>query len=900
MRVTLDQLEDRILPRVEKPNRYLGNIHNLESRPREGRIGVLLAFPDALERAMEPSVAGLLHRVNRLEAAAADLCFTPAPDFATELRAHGLPLPALGSRTPASGFDLVVVPVAREELATGVPELLDLLRLPVLARERGEDGPLVVLGGPVMFNPEPFAGFADLVVVGDLETALDDLVGLALRRRDGALPRAQALRQAAAISGVYVPSLYGTAVGSRGRLLPRPLEGSGAPPSIAPLFALPQGQPDADSAPFLQPLSEIASDRLCVEVARGCSTGCPACRSGFPHRDPAVRPVGDVVAELARGLDATGWEEALLQLPPGAHGVELLTLLERADQVLLGRQLGIALASVGGDELVRPTAERLVRLRRGPLSFAVLAAGVRLRGALGLTPDEEHLLAGVRESQRQGWHSARLGFTVALPGETPEDVEAVPALLKRAQAAVRDLPEAAGKTGAFAGAFQVSASADVFLPRPHTRFEREALADLDDMRARLALLKRRIARGRLYVRRGAAERAWIGGLVARGDRRVGEAVLQAWRLGCLPATLDEPVAADLWLQALAACGLDGQELRAAFAPDEPLPWAMFREPEPTGAGLAAEGDAAAGGLASPASNGPAAGVAGTSNGTAAEPVSGESATPGPDPRLFGRKRRKAPASAAAWQRGLRFRIEYVKGEEVRFTSHLEVMRALERAVRRAGLPLAYSQGQVPHAKMASGPPLPLGFTSRAEYLDLEFSRSVDEGFLAELNACMNRGLEAHEAVVLSGKPASLSAALDTASWRAWMSAPVLKSLGLDAGACAERWGRALEELRRAAQPVAWPVKPGPDARTADARGIARGAAAECRAGVPEIRFDTPVNGGMRPEMFVARLTGLSELDPRLVRVERTGLWVTSGTRRLTPLMAIVSHPGALAAATDWS
>jgi hypothetical protein len=183
---------------------------------------------------------------------------------------------------------------------------------------------------------------------------------------------------------------------------------------------------------------------------------------------------------------------------------------------------------------------------------------------------------------------------------------------------------------------------------------------------------------------------------------------------------------------------------------------------------------------------------------------------------------------------------------------------------------------------------------------VEFSRSVDESFLDDLNACLPRGLRAREAAVLPGKPPSLSGAIDCASWRVWLPACVLDAPARGAAEVVLRWTRALEELRRSEAPVIWPAKPGPDARLVDVRAMARGAAAECLSGVPEIRFDTPVSGGARPEQFVARLTGMDTLDPRLVRVQRTALWITSGTRRLTPLMAIPSHPGALAAATDWS
>jgi len=876
MRVTPGLLEDAVLPRVEKPNRYLGNILHLDPVPAAGRLRVLLLFPDLLENSPLAPAARLRARLNARGDAAAELGFAAAPDLAAELRARALPLFSLESHTPVPEFDLLVVHLAREGLALGLLECLELAGLPLLAADRTDAHPLVAAGGPAAFNPEPLSDFVDVFALGDLEAGLDALAETALERRAGG-DRAAVLRAAAGRPGLYVPALYEVRPGPRGRLLPVPRAGSGAPAAVVPRWSGDAAAP-AEAAPLL-PLTELSEDRLEVELARGCSEGCHACRHGSPHRAWAPRDADAVAAEVLRGLDATGWEEACLVLPAGAPGAQLVPILEQLDRALLGRQVVVSVSGAWGGELAGPAPERLSRVRRGPLHLAPLAGSARLRAAVGLPADEAGLLAAVRGAQRQGWHSVRLEFAVGLPEETEADLDAAGTLARRAQAAAREAPADAAHPGGVA----VSAALEVFVPRPHTRFERAALPDLEDLRARLARVRRQLPRGRPQPRRGDPERAYVEGLLARGDRRMGRALRRAHELGCRVNSLGEPAWIERWRRALAEAGVDEPAARAAFAPDEPLPWDMFRDPRAWDA--ASPGPAAA--LAAGAGT-PAAAAAGPANGSPAAAA-----------RWFGRKPRRAPARSA-WQRGLRFRLEYAKGEPVRFTAHLELVRALERAVRRAGLPLAYSQGHTPHARLSSGPPLPLGFTSRAEYLDLEFTRSVDEGFTEELNAALGPGLAVQAAAVLAGRPAALSAVIDVLSWRAWLPGFLLQEAGLDAGAAAARWSRALEGLRASAVPVLWPCRPAPDARTADARVPARGAVVECRAEIPEIRFDTPVTGGIRPEWFAARLTGLDELDPRLVRVERTGQWVTSGTRRLTPLMAIPSHPGVLAAATDWS
>ncbi len=848
MRVTLDLLEDCLLPRVDRPNRYIGNILHASPRLSKGRLRVLIACPEVLERALpDPGLSALYTRLSADDRVSVELVFAPAADFASQLGRLELPFHSLETRTAAADFDVVLFHVARESSLPALPWMLRGMRLALSPAERAPSDPWIAACGPACWGAPFLSGFADLVLRGHVAGCADF-------------------------------------VADRPALSPGPLR-------LAAPLSRPAVEPAGER--FLQPLSELDVDRLVVETSRGCSPGCPTCAGGLGHERCVPRPLAEVVDEVTRGLEATGWEEVRLLMGAGASHPQLRELLEALERALLGLPTALTVSMLNGGDLSPKVAELLARRRRGPLALGPVGISERLRHEIALPLADAALLDSIQQARIAGWSGVKLHFTVGLPGETDADLDALGSLVRRAQASARE-----SRTSGRGSSFHIGVIVREFAPLPGTRFERAAASTAEESAERLLQLRRRVPKGSLTFANH-EESTGLHLALARGDERIAALLVRALDLGWTPSTGNN--AHIIWTQAYKETGVYPTDFAQGYPEDAPLPWSL---PEP------ATGDEVPGApkgatperpAASPGGGAPADKAGPPPPGPAtqfAPPATAPGAPASADSRWFGRKPRKS--AKTAWQRGLKFRVEYRKTEEVRFTSHLEIMRALERSLRRSGLPLAYSQGGTPHAKISSGPPLALGFTSAAEYVDLEFTRSVDEGFLEDLNACLNPGLVATEAAALSGKVDSLTAAVDLATWRARLTPWLLSSLGRDADAMVARWNQALHHLAREREPVLWPVKSAENAKKIDARGMTRGAVAERRGDLPEIRFETPVNGGMRPELFVARLTEIEGLDPRLVRVERTGLWITKGTRRLTPLMAVASHAGALAAAMDWS
>ncbi len=606
-------------------------------------------------------------------------------------------------------------------------------------------------------------------------------------------------------------------------------------------------RPTAQDWPFSPepwiPMAELAETRLQIPLFQA-SQDLPGALSPLGNC-MRPRPMERILQESLVGLEASGMDEIRLIQPADQSHPELRPILQELGRALLGRPVGLLLNGLPPGCVQAADLEVLSRHRRGPLLLTTLAASHRLRAAVGVPWDTATVLGVARAARDHGWNSLRLQLWLGLPGETSEDLEELIALVRQLQSPAR---------AADAGSFQVSVAPEVWVPRPGCAMGADGVPPAAQLEASLVFLRRRLSRGQVHLRRGELERSLVDrDLAARG--RGSLAVLRAAsEAGLRMRTLEDPVSLTLWQQVgcppETATGTDSigpmlEPCAEVVRPGEPAL-------DPTGSG------------------GP--GV------------------------LFGRRPRRP--QKPGWQRGLRFRLHYQKGEQARFSSHLELMRSLERSLRRAALPLAYTGGQHPHPKISSGPPLALGFTSEAEYLDVEFTRSVDEGAFEALNSSLDPGVCIRESVVLPARPTSLSASIQLAAWRVWMGPALMASVALDPAAVQGRWRAGLQSLREADQPVLWPTRLNPDAKRVDARSLARGV--EVSSGdFPGLHFETPVTGGIRPEMFAARLLGL-DLDPRCMRVERTAQWVLRGTRRLTPLFALQAHSATMAAASDWA
>ncbi len=893
----VNDVEDALLPLVSRPARYQPLIMGLRER-RSVEVEAVVVAPDLLEAAiMHPVVPALYHGLFAA-GAGAELAFLPWIDFEDELRRHDLPLYALESRRPLNRFPLVIIPVLRELQAAGVVEILDLGRIPIRAAERGPDDPVVVGAGPALGNPEPFADFFDAVLLGDSEAILRDLVGVMKHHPLGRSQRSTILDQLAEVQGVYVPARVPVVAARDGRLV--------AAAGTAPVTARYTQSVPPPAAP-LQPLMEARGDVFEIEVQRGCPRRCRFCQPARVAGEVRELSPDQVLAAMGRAVRGEGWQELALGGLMPCDWSHLDTTIEPLGRQLFGTGVALSLGAAAGERVSKGVLAELSRVRRTTLAFAPEAGSERLRRVIGKPLDEDALLEAVGQAARLGWPSVKLHFMIGLPTETDDDLRAIAELCDRVC-----------KAGSRPGSrFAVQVTIHPFVPRAHTPLQWEAQLPLDEMRRRVKRLRGLLNRRALRLRWGHPESAQLEALLARGDRRLGPVIGDAYRAGARLDSWSELVRPAIWWRVLAEAGLDLATELGPRATDHPLPWSHLALGEGE-AHLAAEREAAHRGeisplrpivlslrpqppgaeglfaqtpLALPADE-PGAGGAGA--GATAAAVQARAG-------LYGRSTKRRRVSRQASRR---HRVRFAKTEPVRFISHLDTVRLLDRALRRAGITVAYSTGYSRHPKFSFGPPLPVGMVGLDEYFDVELVDERPAEFVELLNTHLPAGIQVLEAEPLLSKVQSLMSLIDHADYRLSFTPHVRRLLG-DPDSIPFR--ASLDEAIRHffSHDRAFIMQRGPDGeRPVElTSGVRRLAAVQGDDAFPvlELALRIAGDGAVRPldlaGFLLGHLLGEDRLDPKLLRVARLRLYHVRGDHLITPFDAVAGEElvGALSA-----
>jgi len=688
----------RIPPSIRKPSRYSGS----EVRPpllpwEEARTRVLLAFPDAYEIGMSHLGILLLHKI--LNARPGTLCervFAPWPDYAEHLKSSGEPLPSLESGRPAGDFDMVGFSLCYELTYTNVLMMLELSGIPLLAKDRGERHPLVVAGGVCTLNPAPVAPFFDALLAGDGEEAALEIVSAVEERKTSGGSRASLLARLAGIEGVFVP---GVSVRVSRRVLP----------DLAASPLLPE--------PIL-PSMRVVHDRLSVEISRGCTRGCRFCQAGYAYRPVRERDPLAVLSYLQESAPKTGYDEVGLLSLSAADYSCIDRLVTEAMAALEPDHVSLSLPALRLDALRENTVEQLRRVRKSGFTLAPEAGTERLRRSVNKDIRDDDVLKTAEWIFGNGWQTLKLYFMVGLPGETEEDVRAIGALARRVAAVARRR----GKR------CNVNVSVSPFVPKPHTPFQWERQASREEVRDRIRLVRDAVGRERnVELKHPSPEISELEGVFSRGDGRLPAVLLSAYRNGARFDAWTEEFRPEAWSRAFEEAGVDPLEYLRERDPAAPLPWDVV-DPGIARGFLLAEREKASSGETTPDCR-----SAGCSACGACPPglsnITYAGRMPAPSPA------REAPdaappgpqaGSAAQAQPQRRFvvRIAYAKEGPAKYLSGLEIQSLWGRTLRRAGLPVAYSQGFNPAPKISMGPALAVGTDSAREFLEAEFSLPV--------------------------------------------------------------------------------------------------------------------------------------------------------------------------------
>ena len=550
----MDDAYEHILARVQQPGQYVGGEWNAVAKDHDAvDVTVALAFPDTYPIGMSHQGGAILYHVlNERPDVAAERVYMPLPDMQRELRAAGVPLPSLETRTPLRQFDVVGFSLQYEMCYTNVLAMLDLAGIPLRASDRGDDAPLVVAGGPG-------APFFDLIVPGDGEEAVLTLADAARATRGMRRPeRLEALAQAS--PHFYVPLLYEERRAPDGRLLGLDPLREGLPRTISRAVVA-----DLDAAAYptrpIVPFVETVHDRITLEIMRGCTQGCRFCQAGMVRRPVRPRSV-ERMRDLAwRAYRATGHSEISLASLSSSDYPELVRLIRTLCETFDPLHVNLALSSLRVDDQLGELPALLKRIRKSGLTVAPEAARDELRRRINKNIATDDLLEGARQAYANGWRAIKLYFMIGLPGETDADVDAIVDLAY----------EVSAQRGRRGGNVNVAVAS--FVPKPHTPFQWEPMATPDELRAKQRRILSRCRGRKVRFKFHDVPVSHVEGVLSRGDRRVAQAIERAWRLGAQLDAWDEHFRYGLWRQAFDDTGVAPADYaHRRRGEDEWLPW----------------------------------------------------------------------------------------------------------------------------------------------------------------------------------------------------------------------------------------------------------------------------------------------------------------------------------------